>query len=72
MAMIAGMTCDIAADPSACASCGGKGWKLITFRRSAASAGDAGETAVQRRQRAACLDCDGTGSSAPAAAGDAS
>jgi hypothetical protein len=59
--MIAVMSCDTSAHPGICESCGGKGWKLITFRRSPASAGDAGETAVQRRQRADCLDCDGTG-----------
>jgi hypothetical protein len=68
--MIAVMTCDVAADPGTCSSCGGKGWKLITFRRSAASAGDAGESALQRRQRAVRLDCEGTGLAL--AAGDGS
>jgi DnaJ-class molecular chaperone len=61
MAMIVVMTCDMAADPSTCSSCGGKGWKLITSRRSAASAGDAGESALQPRQRAVCLSCGGSG-----------
>lgn len=40
-----------------CTSCGGKGWKLLALRRSAARAGDAGEATPQRRQRVKCLHC---------------
>ncbi len=44
-----------------CSSCGGNGWKFLTTRSSAARCGDAGERAWQRRARAACLACDGSG-----------
>jgi hypothetical protein len=48
-----------AADPDACRSCGGRGWKFSNFRRSVSSAGDAGERATLGRTRIPCLACDG-------------
>lgn len=42
---------------SPCPSCGGRGWKFRSFRRSVASAGDAGERALLTRARVACLAC---------------
>jgi hypothetical protein len=40
-----------------CRVCGGRGWKFRGFRRSVASAGDAGERALLGRTRVACLAC---------------
>jgi hypothetical protein len=40
-----------------CPECGYRGWKFRLFRRSVASAGDAGERALLRRARVACLAC---------------
>jgi hypothetical protein len=40
-----------------CPVCGGRGWKFRGFRRSVASAGDAGERALLGRVRVACLAC---------------
>jgi hypothetical protein len=48
--------------------CGGRGWKFLSFRRSVASAGDAGERVMQTRARGACLACGGSGSVAAASA----
>jgi hypothetical protein len=48
-----------------CTNCRGRGWKLLTLRRSLTSAGDAGERASLRRARVECLACRGTGSSLP-------
>jgi hypothetical protein len=42
---------------SRCPACGGRGWKFRSFRRSVASAGDAGERALLTRARVACLAC---------------
>jgi hypothetical protein len=42
---------------SQCRVCGGRGWKFRSFRRSVASAGDAGERALLGRTRVACLAC---------------
>jgi hypothetical protein len=50
-------------DVDACRVCGGRGWKFCLFRRSVAIAGDAGEVALLRRARVACLACTGTGTS---------
>jgi DnaJ-class molecular chaperone len=44
-----------------CTNCRGRGWKLLTLRRSLTSAGDAGERASLRRSRVTCLPCQGTG-----------
>ena len=44
-------------DPDACRECGGRGWKFRGFRRSVATAGDAGEQALLTRDRVACLAC---------------
>jgi hypothetical protein len=60
--MIGRMRCATAADPSSCSWCGGRGWKLLTLRRAAASGGDADERGLLRRRRVACLGCGGTGS----------
>jgi hypothetical protein len=54
---------------SPCGVCGGRGWKFLSFRRSVASAGDAGERVLQTRARGACLACGGSGS-APVASAD--
>ena len=48
-----------------CSSCRGRGWKLLTLRRSLTSAGDAGERAPLQRSRTQCLTCRGTGRSLP-------
>jgi hypothetical protein len=40
-----------------CPACGGRGWKFRSFRRSVASAGDAGERALLTRARVTCLAC---------------
>ena len=48
-----------------CSSCRGRGWKLLTLRRSLTSAGDAGERAPLQRSRTRCLTCRGTGKSQP-------
>jgi hypothetical protein len=48
-----------------CANCRGRGWKLLTLRRSLTSAGDAGERGSLRRSRAECLTCLGTGTPLP-------
>ena len=55
-----------------CSSCRGRGWKLLTLRRSLTSAGDAGERAPLQRSRIRCLTCRGTGTSTPDATGTAS
>jgi hypothetical protein len=60
--MIGGMRCAPATEPCLCSWCGGRGWKLLTLRRAAASGGDADECGLLRRRRVACLDCGGTGS----------
>jgi len=60
--MIGGMTCATAAGTGPCCWCGGRGWKLLTLRRAAASGGDADECGLLRRRRVACLGCGGTGS----------
>ena len=44
-----------------CTDCRGRGWKLLTLRRSLTSAGDAGERASLRRSRVKCLACRGEG-----------
>jgi len=44
-----------------CSNCRGRGWKLLTLRRSLTSAGDAGERAPLQRSRTQCLTCRGTG-----------
>ena len=46
-----------------CSRCRGRGWKLLTLRRSLTSAGDAGERAPLQRSRTRCLTCQGTGKS---------
>ena len=48
-----------------CSRCRGRGWKLLTLRRSLTSAGDAGERAPLQRSRTRCLTCQGTGKSQP-------
>ena len=48
-----------------CGTCRGRGWKLLTLRRSLTSAGDAGERAPLQRSRIQCLTCGGTGRSLP-------
>jgi hypothetical protein len=48
-----------------CTNCRGRGWKLLTLRRSLTSAGDAGERASLRRSRVKCLPCQGTGTVQP-------
>jgi len=48
-----------------CTRCRGRGWKLLTLRRSLTSAGDAGERAPMQRARTQCLTCRGTGQSSP-------
>lgn len=53
--------------PSPCGVCGGRGWKFLSFRRSVATAGDAGERVLRTRARAACLACGGSGSAAAGA-----
>jgi hypothetical protein len=44
-----------------CRACGGRGWKFRGFRRSVASAGDAGERAMLGRVRVRCLACNPPG-----------
>jgi hypothetical protein len=51
-------------DLDACGECGGRGWKFRGFRRSVATAGDAGEQALLTRDRVACLACADPASSA--------
>jgi len=51
-----------------CETCGGRGWKLLSYRRSVASVGDAGERVLQTRARGLCLACGGSGSSSVASA----
>jgi hypothetical protein len=51
-----------------CGVCGGRGWKFLSFRRSVASAGDAGERVLQTRARGVCLACGGSGSAVVASA----
>jgi DnaJ-class molecular chaperone len=51
-----------------CTRCRGRGWKLLTLRRSLTSAGDAGERAPMQRARTQCLTCRGTGESSTSAA----
>ncbi len=46
-----------------CAICGGRGWKLVMFRRSEANAGSGAEHLAVVRRRADCLACSGTGES---------
>ena len=48
-----------------CSGCRGRGWKLLTLRRSLTSAGDAGERAPLQRSRTRCLTCRGTGKAQP-------
>jgi hypothetical protein len=48
-----------------CTDCRGRGWKLLTLRRSLTTAGDAGERASLRRSRVECLTCRGTGTALP-------
>ena len=48
-----------------CSRCRGRGWKLLTLRRSLTSAGDAGERAPLQRSRTRCPTCQGTGKSQP-------
>jgi hypothetical protein len=48
-----------------CRSCGGRGWKLLSYRRSHETTGSAGECAPLKRGRVACLFCGGTGSVRP-------
>ena len=47
-----------------CQVCGGRGWKFLFYRRSVASAGDAGERVLQTRARGTCLACGGSGCAA--------
>jgi hypothetical protein len=61
----AGALTVMAVDADACSWCGGRGWKFLGLRRDPANAGDAGERAVLRRPRVACLACGGTGSAQP-------
>ncbi len=58
--------CVAVAAPNSCSACGGRGWKFVTFRRSVATWGDAGERVLQTRARVRCLACGGSGSQAPA------
>ncbi len=44
-----------------CAACGGRGSKLVMFRRSQANAGGTVERLRAVRRRIACLACSGTG-----------
>jgi hypothetical protein len=44
---------------NSCPVCGGRGWKFLGFRRSVASAGDAGERVLLTRARVTCLACSG-------------
>ena len=60
----------MAIHPGSCASCGGKGWKLMSLRRSLLAAGGVGEWGQLKRRRVTCLACGGAGSAE--AAGDAS
>jgi hypothetical protein len=48
-----------------CTDCRGRGWKLLTLRRSLTTAGDAGERAPLRRSHVECLACRGTGTPSP-------
>jgi hypothetical protein len=52
-----------------CEVCGGRGWKFVSYRRSVARVGDAGERVLQTRARSMCLTCGGSGSSSTASAG---
>lgn len=49
-----------------CACCGGRGWKFLTFRRSAQAVSGPAECTAQRMDRVMCVFCLGTGE-APAA-----
>jgi DnaJ-class molecular chaperone len=46
---------------NSCPSCRGRGWKLVTLRRSAANGGGVAERALLERPRIACLACSGSG-----------
>src|ERR1700744_6380847 len=48
-----------------CTNCRGRGWKLLTLRRSLTSAGDAGERASLRRSCVEGLVCRGEGTPLP-------
>jgi hypothetical protein len=52
----------MAVDPASCCSCGGRGWKFLSLRRSLSSTLATGERRVVKRRRVTCLACGGTGS----------
>lgn len=54
-----------------CTNCRGRGWKLLTLRRSLTSTGDAGERASLKRSRVKCLACQGRGTPLPDSAATA-
>ena len=62
--MIGTMTTATTSAPGLCRACGGKGWKLLTLRRSVGTVADATERGPVRRRRVPCLDCGGTGTAA--------
>ncbi len=53
-----------------CRICGGWGWKFSMFRRSVATAGDAGEHALLGRARVTCTACNGLPSGEGESGGD--
>lgn len=44
-------------DAGPCGSCGGRGWKFLTYRRSHERSGGAAELSPVMRERVACLFC---------------
>jgi hypothetical protein len=44
-------------DPESCGSCGGRGWKVLGYRRSHERAGSLAEGVPAIRRRVACLFC---------------
>jgi hypothetical protein len=51
-------------DNSSCKSCGGRGWKFLTLRRSTANGGGTAERALLNRPRTFCIVCSGIGRAA--------
>lgn len=49
-----------------CACCGGRGWKFLTYRRSAQAVSGTPECTAQRMARVTCGFCLGTGEAAAA------
>jgi hypothetical protein len=55
--MIRAMVRITAVDPGSCPACGGRGYKLMSLRRSLATAGAVSERRMLRRRRVPCLEC---------------